>query len=238
MECQDRSFWAKGDGIGADSNPGSVPCVSRWGSEIVKAYASSCASTAGSSSCDDAELIRRIAGKDRQAFEDLYREYYRRVFRFLLRMTGRAELSEELVSDVMFVVWQSAANFKGRSTVSTWILGIAYRKALKALRRMTRVAEVEWPSETDSLSSDTTESDLGRAELRDSIDVALRQVSSEHRMVVEMTYYFGYSYREIAEIAGCPVNTVKTRMFHARRRLRELLSHMNPSSGGSPQREW
>lgn len=175
----------------------------------------------------EAALLRRIAAKDRRAFEALYHAYYRRLFAYLFKTVRRPELAEEVLDDVMLAVWTGAGGFDGRSRPSTWIFGIAYHKALKALARQNRhKAEVD-ESDGDAPMTPMTEEGpdglLARREMADVLGRALRSLPLEQRTVVELTYYHGFAYQEIAEIMGCPVNTVKTRMFHARRRLRELL---------------
>ena len=172
----------------------------------------------------EAALLRRIAAKDRRAFEALYHAYYRRLFAYLFKTIRRPDLSEEVLDDVMLAVWTGAAGFDGRSRPSTWIFGIAYHKALKALARQDRHrTEAEEPDVEEPMGGEGPEGLLARREMADVLERALRSLPLEQRTVVELTYYQGFSYQEIAEIMGCPVNTVKTRMFHARRRLRELL---------------
>jgi RNA polymerase sigma-70 factor (ECF subfamily) len=127
-------------------------------------------------------------------------------------------------------VWKGAAGFDGRSQPSTWIFGIAYHKALKALAR--RSAQATEPADREAaepVDAEEPESLLARRELATVLGQALRALPVEQRTVVELTYYYGLPYQEIAAIMGCPVNTVKTRMFHARRRLRELLPEMGIS---------
>lgn len=168
-------------------------------------------------------LLRSTAAGDRAAFEELYREVHPRVVRFLYRMTRNAELADELFNEVMFVVWRKAGDFRGGSKPSTWILGIAHRKALKALsrRRRSRQRTVLGETELETMRDPRERPD--RRELRDWLDRALETLPAPQRVVLELAYHLGYSCREIAEIVDCPVNTVKTRMFHARRKLRELL---------------
>jgi RNA polymerase sigma factor (sigma-70 family) len=138
------------------------------------------------------------------------------------------EQRKEVLNDVMLAIWKGAASFDGRSRPSTWIFGIAYHKALKALAR--RPVEVDSDSEgPEPVERDEPESLAARRELAGVLGRALGSLSPEQRAVVELTYYYGLAYPEIAEIVGCPVNTVKTRMFHARRRLRELLPGMGVS---------
>jgi RNA polymerase sigma-70 factor (ECF subfamily) len=179
----------------------------------------------------DLVLLERVASGDREALRDLYGTYYHPLLRFIYRITGRLDLAQEGVNDVMLVVWRSSQSFGRRSTVSTWIMGIAYRKALKLL-----AASRRW---TGRLANDPIEDLVERSpllaehsddDLRDLLDEALRHLSAEHRAVVELTYFYGCSYEEIAVIAACPVNTVKTRMFHARAKLKTLL----PALGKGP----
>jgi RNA polymerase sigma-70 factor (ECF subfamily) len=180
----------------------------------------------------DLALLERVANGDREALRDLYGTYYHPLLRFIYRITGRLDLAQEGVNDVMLVVWRSSRSFGRRSTVSTWIMGIAYRKALKLLaasrRWTTRMVSdpIEDLVERSPLSAEHSHDD----DLRDLLDEALRHLSAEHRAVVELTYFYGCSYEEIAVIAACPVNTVKTRMFHARAKLKTLL----PALGKGP----
>jgi RNA polymerase sigma-70 factor (ECF subfamily) len=173
----------------------------------------------------DHVLLERIAAGDRDALRELYGTYYHALLRFIYRITGRLELAQEGVNDVMLVVWRSSRSFAGRSTVSTWIMGIGYRKALKLLaasRRWTdRFATAPFDDLIERSHPAPEQSDDG--DLRDLLDEALRHLSAEQRAVVELTYFYGCSYEEIAAIAACPVNTVKTRMFHARAKLKKLL---------------
>jgi RNA polymerase sigma-70 factor (ECF subfamily) len=177
-----------------------------------------------SSAADDLVLLGRVAEGDRDAFRRLYSHYHRRLHRFLMRLTRERQLTEEVINDTMMVVWQHAADFRGASRVSTWILGIAYRRALKTLERSRNAsaqdvivasANVQDGALLDMLSQGT--------ETHDWIDRALAKLSSEHRMVIELAYFLGLSCEEIAEIVGCPLGTVKTRMFYGRERLRQVL---------------
>ena len=162
-------------------------------------------------------LLVAVAKRDRRAFTEFYQLYHPRLHGYLRRILGNAAIAEEVFDDVMFVVWQDARKFKGRSAVSTWVFGIAYRRAMTAARKEERhTRAVSAGVDVDSLAS-------GTARNWSALEAALGELSPDHRQVVELTYYCGFSYQEIADIADCPVNTVKTRMFHARRRLRYLL---------------
>ncbi len=172
---------------------------------------------------DEIALIRKVAGGDMTAFETLFRRYYPRLRRFLERMTRRPQLVDEIVNDTMLVVWRKADTFNLRSKLSTWIIGIALRRSLKALERVDDAIDFD-PDATASPAESGPEGNFLRQELRTRLSQALMSLSPEHRAVIELTYYEGCTYREIAAIVGCPIDTVKTRMFYARRRLKSLLA--------------
>jgi RNA polymerase sigma factor (sigma-70 family) len=172
---------------------------------------------------DDLILIRRVAAKDRQAFEVLYHRYSPRLHRYLSKLIRQRELIEEVLDDVMLVVWQNAARFNQTSRLSTWMFGIAYHKALKALTRpANQSTEVSPAVPEEGIDCEGPEGAMARQELHSTLARALETLPPELRTVVELTFYDGRSYQEIAEITGCPMNTVKTRMFHARRRLAQI----------------
>ena len=167
-------------------------------------------------------LIERIAAGELPAFDALYRAYHPRLTRFLDRVTRRPALVEEVLNDTMLVVWNRADSYNGHCKLSTWIFAIAYRKALKALQRLDEA--IEDPDDEPAASADAgPEQQAGQRELRELLVQALDELSAAHRAVVDLTYFHGIGYREIAQIVDCPVDTVKTRMFHARRRLKALL---------------
>jgi RNA polymerase sigma-70 factor (ECF subfamily) len=171
----------------------------------------------------DIALVTRVAGGDVAAFETLYHCFYPRLRRFIERLTRRPQLADEIVNDTMLVVWRKAGTYDLSSTVSTWIFAIAFRKSLKALKA------VDDPVDSDDDAQANPEgrgpySALLRREVQTLVGEALCVLSPEQRAVVELTYYQGCGYREIAEIMDCPVDTVKTRMFHARRKLRAVLA--------------
>ena len=149
-----------------------------------------------------------------------------------MRMTSRHEVVEEVINDTLWTVWQKAADFRGASRVSTWIVGIAYRRALKALRQSkTSQATV---SDDMSLSSTAIIPDPQTLdETRQWLEQAMAELPLEQRLVLEFSYLLGHSCEEIAEIMQCPVNTVKTRMFHARDKLRISLPRL---AGSTPQK--
>ena len=171
----------------------------------------------GAKDAKEFALLGRVRRGDRGAFSELYRLYHPRLYGYLRRLLQDPTTVEEVLDDVMLVVWKDAGKFRGGSAVSSWVFGIAYRKALTAMR-----AERRYQSPLDHSTDAETVASVDNQHV-EWIRAALIRLSPDHRQVVELTYFSGFSYQEIAEIADCPVNTVKTRMFHARRRLKVLL---------------
>jgi RNA polymerase sigma-70 factor, ECF subfamily len=167
-------------------------------------------------------LLSGVALGDRQAFEELYLLYYRPLARFLMRLALRYELAEEVINDTFWVVWRKAGRFRGDSRVSTWIMGIAYRRALKSLRKEHTRRERERHDESQAVA--IVEEPTKSHEMQDWILHGLRQLPLEQRTAIELAYYFGHSFEEIGTIMGCPPSTVKARMFHARAKLRNTLA--------------
>ena len=172
---------------------------------------------------NDARLVGRVADGDRQAFELLYRGYFPRLTRFLNRMTRSVPLIEEIVNDTMLVVWQKAHRYNAASKVSTWVFAIAYRKACKGIKMADDPVDSD-PDQREADASYEPDHELDRLQLRRAVGDALAALPLEQRTVVHLAYHHDMAYAEIAEIMDCPENTVKTRMFHARRRLKLLLA--------------
>jgi len=177
-----------------------------------------------SASEDDLNLIRRVVGRDRQAFETLYHRYSPVVYRYLWKLIRQREVVEEALNDVMMVVWETASRFNGTSRLSTWILGIAHNKALKARARSARFDAALREPEPYQVDPSGPEDAWAHRELVSSVARAIDSLPPEQGAVVELTFYHDLSYAEIAKIVGCPVNTVKTRMLYARRRLASLFA--------------
>lgn len=176
---------------------------------------------------DERVLIDRIANKrDTVALERLYALYAPRMSRFLRRLTSNPENIEEVCNDVMWAVWQHAGSFGGRSKVSTWIFSIAYRICIKVLKKSAWRPEIGGEA-YEKLSQTWTDDSRVDDDTKDMIGMALPELSPKHRMVVELSYFLDLSYDEIAEVVSCPVNTVKTRMFHARRQLKDIVTKLS-----------
>jgi RNA polymerase sigma factor (sigma-70 family) len=172
----------------------------------------------------DPDLARlRALHDDPGAFAKFYREFYPRLFEFVLRILGQPADVEETINDTMLVVWRKADEFRAQSKVSTWVFGIAYKKALKRLQANKRVALREIHCEADIADERDPTDAISRRAVVEQVRAAVARLPLAQRSIVQLAFFYGHSYQEIAEIVGCPVNTVKTRMFYARERLRPVL---------------
>ncbi len=170
------------------------------------------------------QLIQMVARGDQIAFHKLYLRYAQLIFQYLLRLIHDTEQAEDLLQEVFLAVWKGAPRFRGKSKVKTWIYHIAHNQAVSWLRAhhptvrldesMAAISEDRLPLETQIATS------FQRYRIRRALD----QLSPEHREVLELAYFHELSYREIAEIAGCPVGTVKSRANFARRYLGSILN--------------
>ena len=167
---------------------------------------------------EELALLRLVARGDRSALTRLFLVYHARLFKFVFRLTRSYATADELVNDVMLVVWDKAASFRGDSKVSTWIFGIAYKQTMRRVTRkqlqLTPLTDVE----DSGHDLDTT------MEIEDWIKQGLHALPAAQQLTVILVFYLGLTYEETSKVTDCPVNTVKTRMFHARRKLREYLS--------------
>lgn len=165
-------------------------------------------------------LLTRVGGGCRNSFAELYERCYAPVTRFAFRYIQDAATVEEIVNDSMLIVWEKAAGFRGESRVMTWILGIVMRKCWQTLRRdKNQRLHDELPADLPALKNE-----LDASHWQMDINLALEALSPEHRACVELAYNGGFSGEEIAEIMDCPVNTVKTRLHHARKYLKAFFS--------------
>ncbi|SED90543.1 RNA polymerase sigma-70 factor, ECF subfamily [Rhizobiales bacterium GAS191] len=170
----------------------------------------------------DEALIERIAAGDKLAMRALFSRHQVRVFRFLCGILRDQGAAEDVVNDVFIDVWRQAARFEGRSSVSTWVLAIARFKALSALRRP---REAEMDEEAAAEIQDVADDPEVVAQKKDKgaiLRACLSGLSAEHREIIDLVYYQEKSIEECAEIVDIPENTVKTRLFHARKRLAEI----------------
>jgi RNA polymerase sigma-70 factor, ECF subfamily len=167
----------------------------------------------------DEVLIARIAQGDRLAMQVLYGRHHVRVFRFGLRLVRDEQVAEDLIGEVFLAVWRQAGKFEGRSAVSTWLFAITRFKTLSALRRR---KDVELDDEAAD-PIDDPEVAVQKKDTSNALRKCLTALTADHREIVDLVYYHEKSVEDVAEIVGVPENTVKTRLFYARKKLAELL---------------
>jgi RNA polymerase sigma-70 factor, ECF subfamily len=172
----------------------------------------------------DETLIKQIADGNKLAMRALFARHQVRVYRFALRIVRDTALADDVVSEVFIDAWQHAGRFEGRSTVSTWLLGITRHKALTAAnRRPTESIDSETAMNVVD-PGNTPEAELGQKDTGAVIRRCLASLTPEHAEIIDLVYYQDKSIKEIVEILGIPENTVKTRMFYARKRLAALVA--------------
>jgi RNA polymerase sigma-70 factor (ECF subfamily) len=165
--------------------------------------------------------MRKVSRGDVEAFDLVYRRYADRVRAFLACVLPLRALIDETLNDTMLVVWRHSSRYDGSCRLSTWIFAIAQRRALHSLRQArvrARLAAAEAPARNEP------DAETQMSQLRERLRRALTALPLEQLTVLELTYFEGYGCREVASLLECPVETVKTRMFHARRKLRRMLS--------------
>ena len=171
---------------------------------------------------DDRTLIDNIAAGDKLAMRTLYARHNVKVYRFVLRLVGDACKAEDIASDVFLDVWRQAGSFEGRCQVATWILAIARFKSLSALRQRREETLDDGVAETIADEADDPEVAMQKKTDGAVLRACIAQLSADHREVIDLVYYHEMSVEEVAKILGVPRNTVKTRMFYARKRISEL----------------
>jgi RNA polymerase sigma-70 factor (ECF subfamily) len=172
----------------------------------------------------DQTLVGLIAQGDKDAMQVLFGRHNVRVFRFLMRLVDGEATAQDLVSEVFIEVWRNAGQFEARSQVATWLLGIARHKALSARRRRSTEELDDDAIELIEDPSDNPEVTLQKTERSEILRDCLEQLSPAHREIIDLVYYHERTIDDVAEIIGIPPNTVKTRMFYARKRIGELLA--------------
>jgi RNA polymerase sigma-70 factor, ECF subfamily len=171
----------------------------------------------------DEALIGRIAAGDKLAMHLLFARHHVRVYRFVLRLVRDESLAEDLISDVFLDVWRQASRFERRSSVGTWLLAIGRHNALSALRKRPAQALDEDQTAAIADPADDPEIAVQKKDKSEILRKCLSGLSAEHREIVDLVYYHEKSVEEVAEIVSIPENTVKTRLFYARKKLAELL---------------
>jgi RNA polymerase sigma-70 factor (ECF subfamily) len=172
----------------------------------------------------DAALVEAIATGDKQALQVLYGRHHVKIYRFALRFVRDEAAAEDMVSEVFLDVWRQAERFERRCQVSTWLLAITRNKALSTLRRRSTEQLDDDVAEFIEDPADNPEVVMQKQQRSEILRSCLEQLSAAHREIIDLVYYHDRTIEEISEIIGVPANTVKTRMFYARKRIAELMA--------------
>jgi RNA polymerase sigma-70 factor (ECF subfamily) len=178
---------------------------------------------AADTTASDGQLLARIAQGDHEAVAALYHRLERPLFAFLVKTLRDREAAADVLNDTMLDVWRQAGRFEGKSSVTTWIYAIAHHKAISWLRRRREVELNDEVAAEIADDSPSAEARLADADVAATIARLMERLSVDHRVVLQLAYFQEFSVSQIAEILDCPENTVKTRMFYARQRLKALL---------------
>ena len=187
---------------------------------------------ASTSAGPDEELIAQIATGEQAALRTLFTRHYSRVYRFVSRFVKDRDAVEEVVNDTFLIAWQQAPRFEGRSRVATWLLGIARYRALGAVKA--RQAHPESMEQHEATLVDPSERVDARMQREDSshyLKRCLAMLPREQALLIELHYFSDKSLKEAAALTGVPLNTIKTRMFLARKKLATML--VNEDSGSA-----
>ena len=164
----------------------------------------------------DQELLKAIEKSDQKALEVLYERYFPRLSRFITRITQDPHESLDVINEVFIVIWNKAGTFRGESSPSTWIMGVAYNSAITVVRKRR-----QWLSFSDDLNDAVSVE--GYSSDLDDITKLLRKLTPEQRAIMELTYVFGYSYAEIAVMLDCSESNIKHSLYDARKKAKKIM---------------
>jgi RNA polymerase sigma-70 factor, ECF subfamily len=179
-------------------------------------------------------LLVRIEKGDEAAFKQLYKAFSRKLYAYVLRQLNDAAQAEEIVSDTLYETWRAPTRFRGDAQFSTWLIGIARNKVLMAWRARKPDSQHE---DVDEMSDLLPSGDEGAFEQiagnqrREGVRRCMDKLSNEHRECVHLVFYEGCGLAEVAQVQGCPEGTVKTRLFHARQKLKNCLQLLMQREG-------
>jgi RNA polymerase sigma-70 factor (ECF subfamily) len=183
------------------------------------------------------QLLVRIGREDQGAFRQLYKGFSRTVFAYVLNMLNDHARAEEVLADTFYEVWRHPQRFRGESKFSTWLIGIARRKALMVYRarRPDEVhADIDDIAEVTPSDTPDAYAEMAARQRRDGVQHCMGKLSDEHRECLHLVFYEGMGLAEVAAVQNCPEGTVKTRLFHARQKIKKCLQALLRSEGSVP----
>jgi RNA polymerase sigma-70 factor, ECF subfamily len=179
---------------------------------------------------DDAEvtaLLARVAQQDQAAFRRVWLAFARRVYAFAQHRLGDAAAAEEVVTDTLHEVWKRPDAYRAESRFSTWLLGIARHKIIDRLRaRPTEHEDIDEHTDLHDPSAPDGLAAVFQRERREGVAHCLDEIRGVHRECVYLVYFEERSVAEVARLQAVPEGTVKTRLFHARAKIKQCLQRL------------
>ena len=182
----------------------------------------------------EGDLVQRARNGDLSAYDELVKRYQERIYATVYHMTSNHEDANDLAQDAFIKAFSALKSFKGGSTFYTWLYRIAVNKTINFLKQRKNkyhlsLNDLDFNAENDPdlvalISHKTPQRDAGLSELQKKLNEALLKLSEPHRMVVVLHDVQGQSHDEIAEIMGCNIGTVRSRLFYARQQLQGYLA--------------
>ncbi len=172
-----------------------------------------------------ADLLNAVINGDESAMNTLYQQLSRRIYAFALRRLSTPDAAEEVVVETMYEVWRSAKNFAGQSKVNTWVLGIARYKVLDKMRKrgIQQTREIDDEELEIQDESPGAFEKIAQAQQAQHVKDCLETLPDDQRECMHLVFFEEMSLVDIAEVQACPANTIKTRMFHARKKMKDCI---------------
>lgn len=175
----------------------------------------------------DNDLLIAIAAQDMQALSEFYRRHQRRVYHFVLSKLNDPFTASDVLNDTMLEVWRSAGRFQGKARVTTWLLGIAHHKVLDLWRQQGRrqFTELDETMIDESPGADIEALTLAVRD-KERLAQCMARLSSEHREILHLVFFEELNYGDISRIIDVPEGTVKSRVHHAKKLIKQYLTHV------------
>ena len=177
---------------------------------------------------DDVLISRAVRLGDKTAFAELVRRYEQKVFLLLCRLTGERALAEDLAQETFLRAWQKLDTFRGSGSFGGWLASLAYN-VFRAHWRRTKQQRSEVPIEDVEIGAPAAD-ETGPADLTRLLAV----LNPQDQVILTLTYAYGLSNTEVADVLGMPAGTVKARIHRAKARIRDRIDSAGPASGSVP----
>jgi len=168
----------------------------------------------------DEELVARSMDGDAESFNQLIRRWERPIYALAYRVLGREEDARDVCQDTFLRAFRALGGFRGQAKFSSWLYRIALNLCRDWMRRQRRAPTVQMPEDVDVAEfaaahgpTESIEALVARRELGRAVAVAMATLPEEQRTAIVLKEYHGLTFQEIADLQGCPLSTVKTRLY-------------------------